>query len=262
MATRPRQPRRSRPPRPTAATGSDTAELLRRAKLKATDVRLALLARLREEHGPFTLEELHRKIGRASCDLVTMYRTLAVFQQARLVRRCDFGDGPIRYEFFDAHEHHHHVVCLRCRSVTNLDHCDLDAFKRYPDKNVPMIVAGPVVEMARRVGFTNVTPLEAWENTNVGDLTLTRVAPAKMADDKLWGWFNDIRNKGMKLGDRSSSRKNGSIVMYDHTHSEVARFNFFNAWPSKISTDQLSVDSTDAVKESITITLERLERVK
>ncbi|CAN5256161.1 phage tail protein [soil metagenome] len=98
--------------------------------------------------------------------------------------------------------------------------------------------------------------------TNVGDLTLTRVAPAKMADDKLWGWFNDIRNKGMKLGDRSSSRKNGSIVMYDHTHSEVARFNFFNAWPSKISTDQLSVDSTDAVKESITITLERLERVK
>lgn len=129
MATRPRQPRRSRPPR-RAATGSDTAELLRRAKLKATDVRLALLDRLREEHGPFTLEELHQKIGRASCDLVTMYRTLAVFQQARLVRRCDFGDGPIRYEFFDAQgTHHHHVVCLRCRSVTNLDHCALDAIE-------------------------------------------------------------------------------------------------------------------------------------
>ena len=55
--------------------------------------------------------------------------------------------------------------------------------------------------------------------TNVGDLTLTRVAPAKMDDDKLWGWFNDIRNKGMKLADRSSHRKNGSIVMYDaHAH--------------------------------------------
>ncbi len=98
--------------------------------------------------------------------------------------------------------------------------------------------------------------------TNVGDLTLTRVAPAKMDDDKLWGWFNDIRNKGMKLADRSSHRKNGSIVMYDHTHTEVSRFNFFSAWPSKISTDQLSVDSNDAVKETITLTIERLERVK
>lgn len=56
-------------------------------------------------------------------------------------------------------------------SHEHYDHCDLGAFKRYPDKDVPMIVAGPVVEKARRVGFTNVTPLEAWESTTVGDLT-------------------------------------------------------------------------------------------
>jgi L-ascorbate metabolism protein UlaG (beta-lactamase superfamily) len=56
-------------------------------------------------------------------------------------------------------------------SHEHYDHCDLDAFKRYPDKDVPMIVAGPVVEKARNAGFTNVTPLEAWESTNVGDLT-------------------------------------------------------------------------------------------
>lgn len=130
MAQRSRSSRKA--PRKTSreSVPSDSAALLRRAKLKATDVRLTLLDRLREEHGPFTLEELHRKIGVGSCDLVTMYRTLAVFQQARLVRRCDFGDGPIRYEFHDAHgAHHHHVVCVRCRSVTNLDHCALDALE-------------------------------------------------------------------------------------------------------------------------------------
>lgn len=47
------------------------------------------------------------------------------------------------------------------------DHCDLDAFTRYPDTDVPMIVAGPVVQKAKEVGFTNVTPLEAWQSTNV-----------------------------------------------------------------------------------------------
>ena len=28
------------------------------------------------------------------------------------------------------------------------DHCGLDAFRRYPDKDVPLLVAGPVVEKA------------------------------------------------------------------------------------------------------------------
>ena len=50
--------------------------------------------------------------------------------------------------------------------------------------------------------------------------------------------------------------------MYDSTNAEIARFNFTNGWPSKISTDQLSVESNDPVKETITLTVESLERVK
>ena len=94
------------------------------------------------------------------------------------------------------------------------------------------------------------------------DLSLVRMAPADSTADKLWGWFMDIHNKGILLSDRTNNRKSGSIVMYDSTHAEVARFNFTNGWPSKIATDQLSVDSNDPVKETITLTIERLERVK
>ena len=96
----------------------------------------------------------------------------------------------------------------------------------------------------------------------VGDLSLVRMAPHDVTSDKLWGWFHDIRNKGIQLTDRTNNRKTGSIVLYDSTHKEVARFNFTNAWPSKISTDQLSVDSNDPVKETITLTIETLERIK
>ena len=59
------------------------------------------------------------------------------------------------------------------------------------------------------------------------------MAPPDMTQDKLWGWFNDIRDKGILLSDRSNNRKNGSIVMYDSTNAEVARFNFTNGWPSQ-----------------------------
>jgi len=108
------------------------------------------------------------------------------------------------------------------------------------------------VQVVKTLGKSNKAP----------DLSLVRMAPPVMTDDKLWGWFNDIRDKGILLSDRTNNRKSGSIVMYDSTNTEIARFNFTNGWPSKIATDQLSVESNDPVKETITLTVESLARVK
>jgi phage tail-like protein len=94
------------------------------------------------------------------------------------------------------------------------------------------------------------------------DISVTRMAPADSTNDPMWKWFNAIRDKGFKLDDRTANRKNGSVVLYDSSHTEVGRFNFANGWPSKISTDQMSTESNEAVKETITLTVERLERVK
>jgi phage tail-like protein len=96
----------------------------------------------------------------------------------------------------------------------------------------------------------------------VPDLSLTRLAPPDATSDPLWTWFMDIHSKGMTLLDRSNNRKNGSIVLYDSAYDEVGRFNFFNGWPSKIATDALSTDSNEPMKETITLVVERIERVK
>jgi phage tail-like protein len=95
-----------------------------------------------------------------------------------------------------------------------------------------------------------------------GDVTITRMAPMNAADDPIWKWFNSIRSVGFSGLQRDTNRKNGSIVLYDTAFSEIGRFNFFNGWPSKISTDAVSTDSNEAVKETITLVIERLERVK
>jgi L-ascorbate metabolism protein UlaG (beta-lactamase superfamily) len=57
-------------------------------------------------------------------------------------------------------------------SHQHYDHCDLEAFRRYPDQDVPLLVAGPVVEKARKAGFSNVRALEPWQSAEVGDLTI------------------------------------------------------------------------------------------
>jgi len=58
------------------------------------------------------------------------------------------------------------------------DHCDLAAFSGYPDKDVPMLVAGPVEPKARAAGFTNVRALRPWSAAAAADLTIT-AAPGK-----------------------------------------------------------------------------------
>jgi phage tail-like protein len=92
------------------------------------------------------------------------------------------------------------------------------------------------------------------------DVTLTRMAPADATKDPLWTWFLDIRNNGFK--GRKDKRKDVSITLFDVGGTEIARFNIFNTWPSKISTDALSTDSNEAMKETITLVNERIERVK
>jgi phage tail-like protein len=95
-----------------------------------------------------------------------------------------------------------------------------------------------------------------------GEISVKRLAPDDASSDSLWKWFNSIREKGMKISALDDERKNGSVVIYDSTLAEVARFNFYNAWPSKISTDSFTVGGNDPVSETITLQHEKLERTK
>jgi len=50
-------------------------------------------ALIRREH-PVSIEQLHHDLANDACDLVTVYRCLAVFEELGLVRRCFFTTAP------------------------------------------------------------------------------------------------------------------------------------------------------------------------
>jgi phage tail-like protein len=95
-----------------------------------------------------------------------------------------------------------------------------------------------------------------------GEISIKRLAPVDATQDALWKWFNSIREKGMKISSLDQQRKNGSVVIYDSTLAEVARWNFYNAWPSKISNDSFTVGGNDPISETVTLQHEKLERTK
>jgi len=86
-----------------------------------------------------------------------------------------------------------------------------------------------------------------------GDITLKRpLSPEK----SFWTWAKSIRD-GTK-----DFRSSGSIVMFDIGGTEVGRWTFSSAWPSKWSASDLDVGSDEVMTEEITLAIEMLTRTK
>ena len=93
-------------------------ERLKASRLKVTPARRKIVEVLSVEHGPFSVEELHQRYLKKTCDLATVYRTITSLEQKSILKRCEFGDGVARYELLDESDHHHHhLVCRQCKRV-------------------------------------------------------------------------------------------------------------------------------------------------
>jgi len=113
---------------------------LRDAGLKVTLPRLKIL-QIMEEADPhhMSAEDVYKTLLDQSEDvgLATVYRVLTQFETAGLVRRHNFEGGHSIFEI-DQGEHHDHLVCVRCGSVTEF---------------IDDIIEKRQVEIAREKGF-------------------------------------------------------------------------------------------------------------
>jgi phage tail-like protein len=72
-------------------------------------------------------------------------------------------------------------------------------------------------------------------------------------DMELYNWFAEF-------SETPTERWAGDVVMTDQKHNEVARWNFVNAWPSKVTGPRLNHDNNDVPIESIELVHEGLTR--
>lgn len=91
-----------------------------------------------------------------------------------------------------------------------------------------------------------------------GDLTWDDISLRRgITDDTaLWEWRQKVID-----GDVGSARANGSIIMFNQSNEEVARFNFTNGWPSSWKGPDVNSEDQSVAVEEITITHEGLDRV-
>ena len=85
-----------------------------------------------------------------------------------------------------------------------------------------------------------------------GDIVLKRGITTSL---DMWDWRQMVVD-----GDVVGERMNGSIVMFDRTGAEAARWNVTNAWPLKISGPSPKSDSNEISVEELTLVHEAIVR--
>lgn len=79
--------------------------------------------------------------------LTTVYRSLESLVQLGLVQSVDFGDGERRYEMVKPGEHHHHLVCEKCRNSVHLDQCLVQQLEESIQAKYKFEVRGHILEI-------------------------------------------------------------------------------------------------------------------
>lgn len=77
-------------------------------------------------------------------------------------------------------------------------------------------------------------------------------------DMEIWNWRKEVEE-----GKVEKARRDGSIIMYgQEKQKEMARWNFTQAWPVKVSGPSLNAGTNEIAIEELTISHEGMKRVK
>lgn len=103
---------------------------IRTAGMRITKPRIAIIEALERHDGPISIERIHQHMGTSVCDLVTVYRCLAAFEQLGMVRRSYLHNGTCLYELTLGSPRHYHIICKQCGSSDRVEYFPVEGIER------------------------------------------------------------------------------------------------------------------------------------
>lgn len=99
------------------------SQFLEKKDLKLTSQRRSILHRAVLAPGHFSAEKLLdlSKKEDPTISKATVYRTLALLRESRVLEEQDFGEGKKLYERAQGRRHHDHFVCIRCGKIIEFE---------------------------------------------------------------------------------------------------------------------------------------------
>ena len=108
----------------------DFKKLLKKNNLKFTIQRELILETLYNSNEHLTPESLHqilqKKYSELKIGIATVYRTLSLLEDSKMVTSLSFGAQGKKYEL-GAKEHHDHFICTQCGAITEFVDEEIEA---------------------------------------------------------------------------------------------------------------------------------------
>lgn len=104
------------------------SEFIKAEGLKSTRQRDIITAEFLKTEGHVTAEEFYRQINKKHKNIgsTTVYRTLKLLAKSGLAAEQVFADNLTRYEPLSDEEHHDHLICQKCGSITEFEDSKLE----------------------------------------------------------------------------------------------------------------------------------------
>lgn len=89
---------------------------LRKKGLRLTDQRREILGIFLKTDRHLSVEDLYNIVKKKDANIgqATVFRTLKLLCGADIAKEVDLGDKKVRYEHKFGHQHHDHLVCIKC----------------------------------------------------------------------------------------------------------------------------------------------------
>jgi Fur family ferric uptake transcriptional regulator len=131
---------------------------LKASGLRITQPRIAILEAMIRFGQPASIEQIHNDLADSSCDLVTVYRCLAVFEELGLVRRSFFHNGTSLYEINLGSTNRYHVICKASNRVEEIDAETTAELRRVVQQVEETLKARGYLEVSHMVEFFGTSP--------------------------------------------------------------------------------------------------------
>ena len=95
---------------------SDAVFEIKKSGLRMTPTRIHMVELLCRAKDPLAASDFLKHID---VNKTTIYRDLELLKQYGVLTQVDLGDGNKRYEL-SSMDHHHHLICVRCKSVDDV----------------------------------------------------------------------------------------------------------------------------------------------
>ena len=100
-------------------------EVLRKIGYKATPQRLAILAALKREKNPMSIQKMIGHLPKG-IDQATVYRTVKSLKEKGILKQIDLRHNHAHYELADMAKHHH-LICVHCGRIEDVHYCEVEA---------------------------------------------------------------------------------------------------------------------------------------